>query len=66
MSKCQSCDKVYVGQTGSQLNTRFPENLRYIKENNPLSAYVLYILNNQHHYRTMGNTMDLNESALKG
>jgi hypothetical protein len=66
MSKCQSCDNVYAGQTISQLNTRFPEHLRYVKTNNSLSTYALHVLNNQQHYGPMGNTMDLIESALKG
>ena len=66
MSKCQSCDNVYIGQTVRELNTRFPEHPRYIKTNNPLSAYALRILNNEHHYRPMGNITDLIESALRG
>jgi len=40
MSKSHSCDNVYIGQTVSKLNTRFPEHLRYIKTNNPLTAYA--------------------------
>jgi len=27
MSKCHNCDNVYVGQTVSELNTRFPEHI---------------------------------------
>jgi hypothetical protein len=65
---CQSAKVVikYMLARLAAANTRFPEHLRYIITNNPLSAYVLQILNNQHHYRPMGNTMDFIESALKG
>lgn len=66
MSKCHRCDNMYIGQTVSQLNTKFPEHLRYIKTNNPPTAYALHIFNNQHHYRPTGNTVDLIKSAPKG
>ena len=36
--KCNTCNKVYVGQTGRGINTRYKEHIRYIKTNNPQSA----------------------------
>jgi len=37
--------KAYVGQTNRNLNLRFREYVRYIKNNDPLSAYAAHILN---------------------
>jgi 2-phosphoglycerate kinase len=59
----------YVGQTSRNLKTRFQEHIRYIKTNNPQSAYAQHILHNRHEYGTMAETMTLikpiqNESML--
>jgi len=45
---CMTCNKAYVGQTRRSLNQHYKEYTRYIKSNNPQSAYALHILNNQH------------------
>ena len=47
---CITCNKEYVGQTSRNLNLRYKECERYIKYNNPKSAYALHILNNQQKY----------------
>ena len=36
---CNTCKQLYVGQTSSSLRVRFQEHTRYIKYNNPQSAY---------------------------
>jgi len=51
--------KVHVGQTSQNLRQRYKEHARYIKNNNPQSAYALHILNNQHEYGPMEKTMAL-------
>jgi hypothetical protein len=38
--KCNACRRSYVGQTGRDIATRHKEHTRYIKNNNPVSAYV--------------------------
>jgi hypothetical protein len=43
--KCNTCNKRYIDQTSRSLKTRFTEHFRYIKTNNPRSAYALHILN---------------------
>jgi len=48
-----------VGQTSRNLRQRYKEHTRYIKNNNPQSAYALHILNNQHEYGPMEKTMTL-------
>jgi hypothetical protein len=35
-----TCDKAYVGQTNRNLKQRYKEHTRYIKNNNPQSAYA--------------------------
>jgi hypothetical protein len=45
---CQSCYKVYIGQTGRNLNRRYKEHLRNIKNNKDESAFAQHILNTGH------------------
>ena len=54
---CKSCNLSYVGQTSHSLKIRFQQHLRYIRSNNPQSAYTHHILHNQHEYGTMNNLM---------
>jgi hypothetical protein len=56
---CHTCNQKYIGQTSSDLHTRFTEHCRYIKSNNPKSAYAVHILNNQHEYGPASNTIRL-------
>ena len=51
--------KSYVGQTDRSLTTRHREHIRYIKTNNPLSAYAKHILNNRHEYEKPEHTLQL-------
>jgi hypothetical protein len=53
------CNSHYVGQTGRNLTARFLEHTRYIKKNELKSAYALHILNNQHEYGPIQDTMHL-------
>jgi hypothetical protein len=56
---CHTCGQKYVGQTSWDLNTRFLEHRRYIRNNNPRSAYALHILNNRHEYGPASNAIKL-------
>ena len=60
--RCNTCHKAYVGQTSRDLKARFREHTRYIKNNDPRSAYALHILNCRHEYGNMENTMTLLKS----
>ena len=60
--KCNTCHKAYVVQTSRDLKARFREHTRYIKNNDPCSAYALHILNCRHEYRNIENTMTLLKS----
>jgi len=57
--KCNTCNKTYIGQTGRGINIRHKEHIRYIKTNNPQSAYAMHILNNRHEYGPAKETLQL-------
>jgi len=57
--KCNTCNLSYMGQTSRNLKTRYHEHIRYIKNNNPQSAYAQHISNNRHDFGTIENTMAL-------
>jgi len=48
-----------LGQTSCRLKIHYQEHIRYIRSNNPLSAYTQHILHNQQEYGTMHNLMAL-------
>jgi len=50
---------MYVGQTSRDLRSRFREHIRYIKNNDPRSAYALHILNCRHEYDNINDNMTL-------
>jgi hypothetical protein len=56
---CNTCKQAYVGQTSRKLKQRYQEHIRYIRNNDPQSAYALHILKNQHEYGPMNDTMSL-------
>ena len=55
--QCNTCKRHYVGQTGRDLAARYSEHTRYIKNNDPKSAYALHILNNRHEFGPIKDTM---------
>ena len=64
--KCNTCDNVYVGQSGRSIKVRHKEHIRYIRTNNRLSAYAVHILQNRHEYGTMEDTLQLLKTCRKG
>jgi hypothetical protein len=56
---CKTCQKSYVGQTNRNLKLRFQEYTRYIRNNDPRSAYAMQILNCAHEYGNINHTMTL-------
>ena len=49
----------YIGQTSGHLTQSYRERIRYIRNNDPQSAYAQHILRNQHEYGTITDTMTL-------
>ena len=56
---CNTCNLSYIGQTSRNLKTRYHEHVRYIKDNNPHSAYAQHIPNYRHEFGTKQNKMTL-------
>ena len=56
---CTTCKLSYIVQTTRTLQQRYKEHTRYIKYNDPQSAYALHILNNRYEYGTLTDTMKL-------
>jgi len=56
---CKTCNHKYIGQTSRDLNKRFQEHVRYIKNSNPQSAFAKHILHNRHEYGTTEEIMKL-------
>jgi hypothetical protein len=56
---CNAYHMAYVGQTNRHLKQRYQKHIRYIRHNNPQSAYSQHILNNRHEYGPYDNTMSL-------
>jgi hypothetical protein len=46
--RCNICQMSYIGQTSCSLKQRYQKHIRYIRHNEPQSAYALHILNNEH------------------
>ena len=64
--KCNTCNGVYVGQSGTTINVRCKEHISCIRINNPTSAYAAHILMNKHEYGTKENTLQLLKAYQKG
>ena len=56
---CGTCNKPYIGQTSRNIAIRYKEHIRYIRNNQPQSAYAEHILKNKHDYGKFENTMTL-------
>ena len=56
---CNTCKLSYIGQTNCILQQRYKEHTRYIKYNDPQSAYALHTPNNRHEYGTLTDMMKL-------
>jgi len=46
--KCNTCNNSYVGQSDRSIAKRHKEQTPYLRTNNPISAYVLHIINKRH------------------
>jgi hypothetical protein len=62
---CKPCKKSYIGQTSRTLTIRHHEHTRYIKNNDPQSAYALHIPQNVHEYGPINDTMSLLKPVKK-
>jgi hypothetical protein len=58
----QTCKHKYIGQTSIELKQRYQEHTRYIRNNNPQSAFALHILDKKHEYGIIEEIMELVKS----
>jgi hypothetical protein len=52
-----------MGQTSRNLKQRYQEHIRYIRNNDPQSAFAQHMLSNQHEYGTIEDIMKLLKPA---
>ena len=64
--KCNTCNNGYVGQSSRPITVRHREHLRYIRNNNPISAYATHILDKRHGFGSADETLKLLKSCTKG
>jgi hypothetical protein len=64
--RCNTCKRSYIGQCGRPITTRYKEHIRYIKNNNPTSAYATHLLNNRHEFGPTEETLKLLIPCTKG
>jgi hypothetical protein len=63
---CNDCPLQYVGQTGRNFKTTYKEHIQAIRNNKPNSKYAQHILDTQHTYSTIENTMRTLQIQKKG
>jgi organic radical activating enzyme len=63
---CKTCQKSYIGQSGRKIAIRYKKHIRYIKYNNSQSAYANHILQNNHEYGPIEQSMELLWKENKG
>jgi len=61
-----TCNRVYIGQTGGSISTRYKGHIRYVKYNNPQSGYAMHILNNRHEFGPETEILKLLKHCTKG
>jgi predicted GIY-YIG superfamily endonuclease len=57
--KCNSCPKVYIGQTGRNFKTRFKEHIQDIGSNRTKTGYSQHIINTGYEYSNVENTLNV-------
>jgi hypothetical protein len=63
---CKDYELKYIGQTGRNFHTRYKEHIHDIRTNNPNSKYAQHILDTQHTYSNIHETMDILQFEKKG
>jgi hypothetical protein len=64
--KCLDCALKYICQTRRTFNIRYKEHIQAIRNNNNNSGYSNHILNTEHTYGTINDTMDIIRKGKKG
>jgi hypothetical protein len=62
---CNTCKISYIGHTSRNVNQRSRKHIRYIRNNDPQSAYAQHILQNLHKYGSITDNMSLLKPIYK-
>jgi hypothetical protein len=63
---CQTCHTKYIGQTGIPFRTRFKEHEQDYRHNNNKSLYAKHLLDYNHPFHSIDNSMHILHTAGKG
>jgi hypothetical protein len=63
--KCNSCQLKYVGQTDRNFRIRYKEHIHAIRSNKTISKYAQHILETEHTYGTLENTLNILQFEMK-
>jgi hypothetical protein len=63
---CKDCELKYIGQTGRNFLTRYKGHIQALRTKNPNSKYAQHILDTQHTYSNIQETMDILHFERKG
>lgn len=64
--QCNTCTKVYIGQTGRKFKERYTEHIRAIKNQKTNSQFANHVINENHSYDNMENSMKILKIEKKG
>jgi hypothetical protein len=64
--ECNTCSKAYIGQSGRKIKTRFKEHISYIRTNKPTSAFAQHILDRNHDYGSITDSVQILKRCQKG
>jgi hypothetical protein len=63
--KFLDCPLRYIGQMGRAFHSRYKEHIQAIRSNNSISGYSNHILNMEHTYGNITDTMDIIKTEKK-
>jgi hypothetical protein len=63
--ECNTCNKAYIGQSGREIKTRFKEHISYIRTNKPTSAFAQHILDRNHDYGNITDSVQILKRCQK-
>jgi hypothetical protein len=64
--ECNSCPKMYIGQTGRNFKTRYKEHIQDIRNNRTKTGYSHHIPDTGHEYGNIENTLSILNVQKKG
>jgi hypothetical protein len=66
LERCMDCPLKYIRQTGRTFKTRYKEHIQAIRSKNSNSGYSNHMLNTEHTYGSIADTMKVLKTEKKG